>query len=284
MSEFLYHVPNNLDDLFSTIKKHGSSAALLAGGTDLLIHLKVGKIAPQHVIDIKHVKELYEKITFCSNGMTIGALTTLINITKHPDVQKLYPALSESARKVGSKQIRNRGTLVGNICNASPAADTAPALLIYNAEVTIVGMNSRRTIPFESFIKGPGKTDLKEGEIVESLFFPFPPANSTSNFVKLARREGADLTIVGTATLAASNYETRIALCAVAPIPFRACSAEYVLNQGGYNQQNIDKALEKVVHNANPISDLRATKEYRLAMVEVITRKSLENSLKILTN
>jgi carbon-monoxide dehydrogenase medium subunit len=274
--EFNYSNPKNISDLFALLEQYGNSAAMLAGGTDLVNHIREGKRSPQQVLELKNVKELNREIEYRENGLIIGALATLADIETHGLIRELFPAIAESANKVGSKQIRNRATLVGNICNASPAADTAPALLIYNAEVNIISRHGRRSIPVESFIKGPGKTDLKPGEVVESICVPNPPSPSSSCYVKLARREGADLTIVGVAALLSEKGEVRVGLGAVAPVPFRAYSAEALLSKGLEDPIAFEKGLEAAVSQANPISDLRGTREYRLAMIKVITRKALE--------
>ncbi|RNB88483.1 xanthine dehydrogenase family protein subunit M [Brevibacillus nitrificans] len=272
MIEFSYSEPDSLVELLEMLEEGGNTAALLAGGTDLVNHIRIGKRTPSKVISLKSVRELNHEITFCQDGIMIGALTTLSAIEKHSVVRERFPALAEAVNKIGSTQIRNKGTLVGNLCNASPAADAIPALLIYNAVIHIVSKKERRTVPIEAFMKGPGKTDLQQGEIVESIFVPNPPANSGSCYLKSSRRDGADLTIVGAAALVALSGEVRIGLGAVAPVPFRAHAAEKMVRD---EQVNLDAALDEAVKQANPISDLRASREYRLAMIKTFTRKAI---------
>lgn len=274
--EFEYRNPTHISDLFTMLEQYGNSAAMLAGGTDLVNHMRIGKRSPHQILELKNIKELSREIKYDENGVTIGALATLADIETDSMIRKLYPAIAESANKVGSKQIRNRATLVGNICNASPAADTAPALLIYNAEVNIISRHGRRSMSVESFITGPGKTALKQGELVESIYVPNPQNLSSSCYIKLARREGADLTTVGVAVLLSEHGEVRVGLGAVAPVPFRAYSAERLLSNGLDDPISLEKGLEAAMHQANPISDLRGSREYRLAMIKALTRKALE--------
>jgi CO/xanthine dehydrogenase FAD-binding subunit len=248
---------------------------MLAGGTDLVNHIRVGKRTPSQVLELKNIKELNGRIEYIGRGLTIGALATLTEIEFHPVVREMFAALSESANKVGSRQIRNRGTLVGNICNASPAADTVPALLIYESIVNIIGREGRRSVLVESFILGPGKIALNKGELVESIFIPAPPEH-TSCYLKLARREGADLTTVGVATMVSRNGEVRVGLGAVSPRAFRAYLAEQLLNKKLRSEVALENALEAALNQASPISDLRGSREYRLAMVKVYIKKALD--------
>jgi len=275
MNPFEYKSTTAIVDIFSLLENDDRQTAILAGGTDLVNHIRIGKRNPSLVVDLKSVEELNNQIEYKEKGLVIGALATLTEIEFHPVVREFFGALSEAANKVGSRQIRNRGTLVGNICNASPAADTLPALLIYESIVNIIGRNSSRSVPLESFFIGPGKVDLKKGELVESIFLPAPPKEHASCYLKLARREGADLTTVGVSTLVTRSGEVRIALGAVAPRPFRAYSAERLLSSGEKDEFMMEKALEAARSQANPISDLRGSKEYRLAMVKVYIKKAL---------
>jgi CO/xanthine dehydrogenase FAD-binding subunit len=276
MDYFEYKSSTVLEDVFSLLEDDQHKTAVLAGGTDIVNHIRLGKRTPAQVVDIKNIKELNNTIEYSEDGLTIGALATLTEVEFHPVIRKVFRALSESANRVGSRQIRNRGTVVGNICNASPAADTIPALLIYDAIVNIIGRGSRRSVPLESFITGPGKIDLNKGELVESIYLPVPPKDHTSCYLKLARREGADLTTVGVSALISKSGEVRMALGAVGPKPFRAYAAEGLLSFEQRSETVMESALEEAKKQASPISDLRGSKEYRLAMVKVYIRKALD--------
>jgi len=275
MIDFEFCEPHSIEEFYSILDNSEGMVSVLAGGTDVINHIRLGKCKPSKVIALKNIKDLSIGIEYGSKGITIGAMVTLSEIVKNKVMMKTFRAISDAADKVGSKQIRNRGTLIGNICNASPAADTIPALLIYNAVVNIIGRQARRSVPLEFFLKGPGKTDLKEGEIVYSVFLPNPPANR-SCYLKLSRREGVDLAIVGVAALVSENREVRIGLGAVAPTAIRAYTTEKLLSEEFLNIITFENGLEEAVKAANPISDLRASREYRLAMIKVFIRKAME--------
>lgn len=276
MIQFEYKSSTSIADVFGLLENSQHETTLLAGGTDLVNHLRIGKRSASQVVDLKNVKELNNRIDFVEGaGLTIGALATLTEIEFHQVVRVNFRALSEAVNKIGSTQIRNRGTLAGNICNASPAADAIPALLIYDSTVNIISRDRRRSVPLERFVKGPGQIDLNKGELVESIFIPAPPEH-TSCYLKLARREGADLTTVGVAALVMNTGEVRVALGAVGPRPFRAYSAEQLLNSRPLTDYILEAALDRASSQASPISDLRGSKEYRKAMVKVYVRKALD--------
>jgi carbon-monoxide dehydrogenase medium subunit len=169
--------------------------------------------------------------------------------------------------------------MAGNLCNASPAADTVPALLLYEAVVNLAGAAGRRSLAVASFVRSPKQTCLATGEIVESIFVPYPAAPSSSCYLRFARREGADLATVGVAAFASAANEIRIALGAVAPTAFRAYEAEKILSQGIDDPAIFERGLAAAVAAANPISDLRASREYRLALVRHLTAEAVRCSL-----
>jgi carbon-monoxide dehydrogenase medium subunit len=254
-------------------------AAPLAGGTDLINNIRIGAQSPKLVILLRKIRELSGAIQEKQEGVLIGALATLSEIAQHACLRGKFPAIAESANLIGSKQIRNRATMAGNICNASPAADTVPALLLYDAMVNITGSNGRRSVPIASFVQSPNKTCLAAGEIVDSIFVPYPAVPSSSCYVRFARREGADLAIVGVAALASVTNEVRLALAAVGPTAFRAYEAENIFRQGVQDPAIWERGLAKVVDAAAPISDLRASREYRRALIKVLTAEAVRCSL-----
>ena len=276
MQNFKYAEPNSLEEALALLKQYGASAAMLAGGTDLINHIHLGKRSPSIVVQIRKIVEFGTRIEAQETGIKIGPLTTLSEITGAQLVQERFTALAEAAGKVGSKQIRNRATLVGNICNASPAADTVPALLVYNAVVHMVGRDGQRSLPLDEFITGPGKTVLKQGEIVESIFMAYSPVGSTATYHKLSRRDGVDLATVGVAAYADHEATIRLALGAVGPRAFRAYDAEKILCQSSFDDQTIKCGIKETVNAASPISDLRGSREYRLAMIETLTHRAIK--------
>src|SRR4029077_6325378 len=182
MRPFAYERPTSLPAAVALLAEHGPDARLLAGGTDLIIRLRDGAIQPQMVVDIKRIAELDDEIREGDGGLTVGAHTTMTDIAADPRIRRDFPALAEAGAVVGSVQIRNRATLAGNICNASPAADTAPALLAYGALVNVIGPSGGRRIPLTEFFLGPGQTVLNAGELVASIELPLPSRRTGAAF------------------------------------------------------------------------------------------------------
>jgi len=263
VKSFEYVRPESLDELLALMSVHGANARLLAGGTDLVVGLRNGRRSPQVVIDLKRVAALRCDVVSTNTGLRIGARTVMTDVVVDEEIRHHFPALVEAALVVGSVQIRNRATVAGNICNASPAADTAPALLAYGARVNVIGTGGSRTLRLEEFFAGPGRTVLARGEIVESIDLPHPPPKSGAAFVRLTRRRGDDLAIISLCCLAHASGEVRFAVGAMGPRPF--------LVRG----DSADTALQRLLTSAAPISDLRASDEYRSAMLPILARRAL---------
>ena len=276
---FQYVRPARLDEALALLEEHGADAHLLAGGTDLLVRLRHGRALPRIVIDLKRVTELNGGIVETGSGLRIGALAVMTDIIADEHVRRRFPALVEAARVVGSVQIRNRATLAGNICNASPAADSAPALLVYGAAVNLAGRAGARSVPLAGFFTGPGRTVLKRGEIVASIDLPFPPVPSGAAFGRLTRRRGVDLATVNLACLVTARGETRFAFGAVGPRPFLVTDDTGVLARPNGDPRAKDEALQRLIAHAAPISDLRGSREYRRAMLSVISRRALSAAI-----
>lgn len=265
MTGFEYARPESLAELFDLLRAHGENARLLSGGTDLLVRLKNHPTLsgePLVLIDLKRVPGLDAGITERSERVRIGARAVLTDLIDNKRLRDLFPALIEAAQVVGSVQIRNRATLAGNLCNASPAADTAPPLLAHGAILNLVGASGSRQVPLHEFFTGPGRTALAPGEIVESIDLPLPTGPTGSAFGRLTRRHGVDLAIVSVCCVAHESGEVRFAFGAVGPRPFVVVTRR-------------DAPLDDVVKDASPISDLRASADYRQAMLAVIARRTL---------
>ena len=260
---FEYLRPESLDELLGLMKVHGPSARLLAGGTDLLVGITKRRQTPPVVIDLKKVTELRSDVTSIPGGIRIGARAVMTDIIAADTVQQQFPALAEAALVVGSVQIRNRATLAGNICNASPAADTAPVLLAYGARVNALGAAGVREIPIADFFAGPGRTLLSEGEIVGSIDIPLPHPHSGAAFSRLTRRRGVDLAIVSVCCTVHGSGQVAFAAGAIGPRPFIVSG------------DTADEALRRLAIRAAPISDLRSSREYRAAMLPVLARRAL---------
>jgi CO/xanthine dehydrogenase FAD-binding subunit len=268
MSDVEYHRPVTSDEV-STLLQH-ERAVPIAGATDLLIAMRCGRRHPSCIVDLNALPDLREMRVVEDGSLVIGATVRLSRISSDP-LCKPYRALVEAAATVGSVQIRNRATLIGNVCNASPAADTAPALLVYDARLNIVSGRGRRDLPAEEFWRGPGEVALEPGEWVESITFP-PPARHGGCYLKLGRTLGTDLAIVGVAAYV-SEAEVRIGLASVAPTPIRPRSIEAALAacDDGVPPE-VFEGIQRAIH---PISDLRASDTYRRAMTAVLLKRAV---------
>lgn len=262
MTPFAYLRPGTLEELFTLIRAQGSGARLLAGGTDLLVRLRARRESPAVVIDLKRIGELRADISGIEGGIRIGARTVMTDVIEDARVRAHFPALADAARTVGSVQIRNRATLAGNLCNASPAADTAPPLLAYGAHLNLLSADGERRLPADEFFEGPGRTALSPGELVASIDLAAPVERTGSAFERLTRRRGVDLAIASVCCVVRESGEVRFAFGAVGPRPFAVSSRRGAL-------------LEEVLGHAQPISDLRAHADYRAAMLPVLARRAL---------
>jgi CO/xanthine dehydrogenase FAD-binding subunit len=267
VTRFHYVQPGTLDAAIGMLSESGPDARLLAGGTDVLVRLRSGHMRPRVVIDIKCIDALDEGIARVENSLRIGARCTVTTLLAHDEVRATFPALIEAARVVGSVQIRNRATIVGNICNASPAADTAPALIAYGAIVNIAGSGGMRQIPVAEFFRGPGRTVLARDELVASIDLPLPSAAVGAAFTRLTRRRGVDLATLTVCCAVTEAGGVRIGLGAVAPTPLLVTSSAADTADESF--------VARVAAEASPISDVRAGRDYRAAMLPVYIKRTL---------
>ena len=277
INEFEYFKPATIPQTLKLLAKYKKSA-VLAGGTDLLNLLKDGSEKPEAVIDIKGLAAL-RKITFAKGRLQIGALVTFSELIESEIVKRYFPLIVETARTVASPGIRNRATMVGNICSAVPCLDSGPLLLAYDATVTVVGKAGKREIPVAKWFLGPRKTSLKPAELVSGLTIPLPHAEHAGCFIKLGRYAGEDLAQASVLTMALAGNCYRVAFGSVAPVPFRATKIEKLLSGKKLDAQLLAKAKDLVAGTISPITDLRATKEYRLHMCRVMLERSLQASV-----
>jgi carbon-monoxide dehydrogenase medium subunit len=271
MRPFAYERPTRIDAATALLAERGPQARLLAGGTDLIIRLRDGSIRPQVVVDVKRIDELERGIREEEGLLRFGALTTMTDIAADARVRRDFEALAESALFVGSVQIRNRATLVGNMCNASPAADTAPALLVYGARIVATGPNGTRRIPLAEFFVKSGVTTLQPGELVEALELRPPTGPRGSIHLRRTRRRGHDLASVTLAVAVTADGVTKLAYGSVGPRPILVVDDSGVLANPGASE--IDKAavLDGLFADARPSpNSMRASPDYRLAMLRVL--------------
>ena len=267
-----YYRPTTRADALAALAEAGERARPLVGGTDLLVGLRHHTVEPELIVDLKGVTDLPEPIVVTDEGVQVGATYTLGELVGHPVVREWYPALVEAALTVGSVAIRNRASLVANSCNASPAADTAPPLLVHGARVTIASLDGDRTASLDEFFLGPRRTLCGPGELVTRIDLPRPAPGSGSAFRRLTRRRGVDLATVSVAAGVGPDGGLVLGMGAVGPRPLRAGSDGPVdLADAGA----LDAALDELLSVATPISDVRGSREYRLATLRVLTKRAV---------
>jgi carbon-monoxide dehydrogenase medium subunit len=279
MQPFAFARPAALAEALALLEEHGPDACLLAGGTDVVVALRNRTLRPKVVIDLKRVAELRPAISETGPWLTINATTALADIGDDQRVRALFPALVEAAATVGSTQIRNRATLTGNICHASPAADTAPALLAYGARVNVVGVRGTRAVNVDEFFVGPGKTVLNRGELVASIELPIAAGRRGATFARITRRRGVDLATISLCCVVESSGRTLLAYGAVAPRPFVVADDSGLLADPDASEVAKDEMLGRLLTKASPISDVRGSREYREAMLLVMSRRALRASI-----
>ena len=267
-----YYRPTTRADALAALAGAGDRARPLVGGTDLLVGLRHHTVEPDLLVDLKAVTDLPEPIVVTDDSVQIGATLTLGDLVAHPVVREWYPALVEAALTVGSVAIRNRASLVANSCNASPAADTAPPLLVHGARVTIAALDGDRTASLDEFFLGPRRTLCGPGELVTRLDLPRPAAGSASAFRRLTRRRGVDLATVSVAVGVDADGRVVLGLGAVGPRPLRT-ELPYPVDPA--DEPALLAALDPALELATPISDVRGGREYRLAMLRVLSKRAV---------
>lgn len=281
MRPFEHHAPATLAEAARLLTEL-EGASLFAGGTDLFVEIREGLRSCAHVINLNHIGGL-SGLTFDPvDGLHIGALVTVREIETAPFVRAHYPDLAAAARSLGSIQVRNRATVVGNICRASPSADCSPPLVAGGATVVIHGISGERRINIEDFFVGPGKTALQPGEIVTRVELPPPYPGGGRCYLKLGRRNAMELATVGVSVNLRLDGErcadVRIALGAVAPRPIRARGAEAVLKGRLLTAEALAEAASAAMAECAPIGNVRASADYRREMVGVLTRRAIESA------
>nr|WP_243201600.1 MULTISPECIES: xanthine dehydrogenase family protein subunit M [unclassified Fusibacter] len=276
--EFKYFKPESLKEASDLLVTYGDGAHILNGGTDLLTRIKAGVTRVDQVIDIKGIGGLDQLGFTKEDGLFIGACVTLNSLMKNDDVKRHYPMLIEAIHLLGSTQIRNRATCIGNLCNASPLADTATPLLVMDAVVHVYGKDGPRDISIHDFFTSVRKTSLIEGDIVTGVTLPYEE-DFHGYFHKTSRRKEVDLAIV-CASVARVKNDYRIALGAVAPTPIRASRTEAFLMDKRLNEDVIKRASLMIAGEISPIDDVRSTKEYRMDIAQVLVERGLELLMK----
>ena len=280
MHTFAYARPATLAEATALLETHGPDARVLAGGTDLVIRLRDGSLRPTVVVDVKRIPELRPSIREEDGRLVISATTVMTDVAADERVRRHFVALAEAAAVVGSVQIRNRATLAGNVCNASPAADTAPSLLDYGAEAVAVGPQGARRIPMEDFFVRSGQTTLRRGELVSAIELPVPARRIGAAHVRRARRRGHDLASVTLCCGVDGSGITRLAYGSVGPRPVLVVDESGVLADPEAPADAKAAVLERMFADASPSPrSMRASPAYRLAMLRVLGRRALATAI-----
>jgi CO/xanthine dehydrogenase FAD-binding subunit len=280
MRAFAYERPESLAEAVGILAEHGPDARLLAGGTDLIIRLRDGTIRPRVVVDVKRIAELDDGIREADVGLTIGARATMTAIGADERIRRDFTALAEAAAVVGAVQIRNRATLAGNICNASPAADTVPALLIFDAVVVAAGPSGTRRIALDDLLVRSGVTTLARDELVTAIELPRPDVVGGSAHLRRTRRRGHDLAAVTIACIVRADGRTRIAYGSLGPRPVLVGDDSGLLADAAAADAVKAALLAQLFTDANPSPrSMRASPDYRVAMLHVLGLRAVRTAI-----
>jgi carbon-monoxide dehydrogenase medium subunit len=281
LPEFDYVKPATLAEACQFLAQHAGEARPFSGGTDTFVRMRDGHWKEKYLVDVKGLDGTTVLAFDPQAGLTIGATVNMNRVAAHPDIQRVYPALAEAAHSVASYQLRSRATVIGNICNASPAGDTIGACLVYQGVLSVCGVDGTRQEPLAAFFKGPGRNALKPGDIVTAIQLPIPPQNHAAHYYKVNRNLVGDLAIVGVTVLGhadddtPSGYRFRIALASVAPVPLILTRTQAVLSDKPISEETVAEAAQTAMDECTPIDDVRGTARYRKYMVRNITRQAV---------
>lgn len=284
-AQFDYIAPTSVDEAVAALVKGGRDTRVMAGGTDLIVKIRHRMLFPKCIVNLKRIAGLDAITVDKTNGLTIGATALLADVAAHKGIRRHYPTVAEAAGATANVQVRNMGTVVGNLCNASPSADNAPTLMAMAATVDIAGPTGSRSMPLDQFFQGPGITALKTGEIVTAIRVPPPVAGSGTAYHSLSQRGKLDCSAVGVGTMIVLKgdhcTDARIIVGACAPVPMRTRAAEKMLIGKGITDTLIRRAAQKASEETSPITDVRASAPYRWKMVSVLTIRALTDARKM---
>jgi len=285
LKDFEYAAATTLDEAVSLLAAAGTRAKVLAGGTDILVQLREHLRDADLVVDIKKIPDLMAMRYDANQGLSLGASVPCYRIYEDDIISRAYPALTDSARIIGGWQIQSRASIGGNLCNASPAADSIPSLIALDAQCRVVGPQGTRKIPVAEFCTAPGKNALQQGEILVALEIPPPSARSGSRYERFIPRNEMDIAVVGVAVSVRLNEagdtieSARIALAAVAPTPVFAREASDFLSGKPATPETFEQAGIEARKVAKPISDMRGPADYRVHLVGVLVKRVLAEAV-----
>lgn len=283
MHAFDYQAPTTVAEAIQLMAKHKGTARPLAGGTDLIDQMRVGRLTPDVLIDVKKLKEL-NVLTADGEGLHIGAVPCY-RIYGNETVNSQYTALADSCHIIGGIQIQSRASIGGNLCNSGPAADSTPSMIALGGICVIAGSEGTREVPVESFCTGPGKNVLEPGELLVEVRFPRRPANSGSHYRRMIPRNEMDIAVVGVGASVVLDdsgeniASARIGIGAVAPTPLFAQAASDLLAGQPVNDESLEKAAAAAREVASPITDMRGTREYRIHVTGVLVKRVLQAAI-----
>ena len=281
LPEFEYILPQTLVEASEFLARNPGEARPFLGGTDVFVRMRDGFLTPKFLVDVKNLNGTNDLRFDPKTGLTLGAAVNMNRVIAFPEVQAHYNVLAEACRSVASYQLRTRATVVGNICNASPAGDTIGACLALDGVLHIHGVNGPRQESLGSFFLGPGKTTLKPGDVVTAIHFPLPPKGCAGMYLKLGRNQLSDLSIVGVTVLGhpdsscQSGYRFRLALASVAPVPLVPVEAEIYLANHPITPESLREAARLSADACSPIDDVRGSARYRKQMARNLSAKAL---------
>lgn len=285
MKDFEYAVPKSIDEAIGTLSRRTSGVQFLAGGTDILVQLREGRRQADLVLDLKKIPELAGLQWRPDGGLLLGAAVPCARLYRDEKVRASYPALADAARIIGGWQIQSRASVGGNLCNASPAADSIPALIALGATCQIVGSSGQRTLAVEDFCVGPSRNALEPGEFLVALELPPPAQFASSRYIRFIPRNEMDIAVVGAGVWVRLNAardtieDARVGLAAVAPTPLKVETAAAVLRGKPPTEESFAAAAELAKEAARPISDMRGPSSYRKHLVAVLTRRALATAV-----
>jgi len=281
LPDFEYFAPTTLSETCELLKKLGPGAKVLAGGTDILSKMKQELLFPKAIVSLKKLSGLSE-IRVENNDVIIGARVTHNGLIDSPVLQKKYPSICNAAHQMANNQVRNIGTIGGNIVNAVPSADLPPILIALGAKIKLVGTKGERILPLEDFFTGPNETVIQQDEVLTEFIISEQPFTG-STYIKFALRRSGALAVVGVAVAVAVEgnicQKARIVLEAVAPTPLRVKTAEEVLTGKEITDDLLEEAGRAAAAESKPISDIRGSAEYRRDLVRVLTRRALRKAI-----
>jgi carbon-monoxide dehydrogenase medium subunit len=285
MKPFEYQAPTSLKDAVTLLRQSDLRARPLAGGTDLIVQLRSGRIETDLLVDIKRIPETNDLSYDPMNGLTLGSAVPCHRLCEEGDIRDLYPALIDSASIIGGVAIRNRATVGGNVCNSAPSGDLLPALIVLGAICRIIGPQGERAVPVDQFCTGPGSNVLEQGELLVSIQLPPPPPNSGARYLRFIPRNEMDIAVVGAGARVDLSQDfqkissARIALGAVAPTPILAREASHFLVGKVPSETVFDQASALARAEAHPITDMRGTIAYRRHLVGVLVKRALRGAV-----